>query len=443
MKSLFHLLPVACLAACGGNNDPQPDSRGDAPADSAPAEAVSQNPYAGALAFSGANLWDGTGAAVLENAVLIVRDGRIAEIISGVPPEGVQIIDLAGTWIVPGFVDAHAHVSGYWAPDDVTDATQKIRNELALYARYGVTTVNSLGGEPAEATAVRDAQNDAALAHARVHVAGKVIDDRDPLAAAKTTATNILSGVDWLKIRVDDNLGTAEKMPWPAIEAVFQAANARGARVATHIFYRDDALRVLELGSDLIAHSVRDQPLDDPFVAKLLESGVCYVPTLTREMSTFVYAARPDFLDDPFFTKSAKQSEVDRVSTPQFMAGMAASPTAAGYRKALEQAQENLRIVQGSGVPVAFGTDAGPPGRFPGYFEHVEFFLMKEAGLTPPEILQSATSIAAQCLGLQDVGTLTAGKWADFIVLEQNPLQDILATRSIRAVYVAGNPVAD
>jgi imidazolonepropionase-like amidohydrolase len=439
MRPIFHFFLVVCLAACGGNDDPQQGTDdGDL---EAALEAAPPNPYAGALAFSGATLWDGTGAAVVESAVLIVRDGRISEISSGTPPEGAQTIDLAGTWVVPGFIDAHAHVSGYWAPDDVTDTAQRIRNELALYARYGVTTVNSLGGEPAEAMAIRDAQNDASLAHARVNVAGKVIEDRDPLAAAKTTAENILAGVDWLKIRVDDNLGTAEKMPWPAIEAVFEAANARGARVATHIFYRDDALRVLELGSDLIAHSVRDQPLDDPFVAKLLESGVCYVPTLTREVSTFVYATRPDFFADPFFTKSAKQSEVDRVSDPQFMARMAASPTAAGYRKALAQAQENLRIVQGSGVPVAFGTDAGPPGRFPGYFEHVEFFLMKEAGLTPPEILQSATSVAAQCLGLQDVGTLTAGKWADFVVLTQNPLQDILATRSIRDVYIAGNRV--
>lgn len=444
MRPIFHFFLVVCLAACGGNDEPQQDTdAGDVAADATAVEVTPPNPYAGALAFSGATLWNGTGAAALENAVLIVRDGRVAEISSGVPPLGAQIIDLAGTWVVPGFIDAHAHVSGYWAPDNLTDNAQRIRSELALYARYGVTTVNSLGGEPDEAMAIRDAQNDPSLAHARVHVAGKVIEDRDPLAAAKTTATNILAGVDWLKIRVDDNLGTTEKMPWAAIEAVFQAANARNARVATHIFYRDDALRVLELGSDLIAHSVRDQPLDDPFVAKLLESGVCYVPTLTREVSTFVYATRPDFLDDPFFTKSAKQSEVDRVSNPQFMAGMAASPTAAGYRKALAQAQDNLRIVQGSGVPVAFGTDAGPPGRFPGYFEHVEFFLMKEAGLTPPEILQSATSIAAQCLGLQDVGTLTSGKWADFIVLKQNPLQDILATRSILSVYVAGNLVAD
>ena len=443
MKPFTHLYLVACLAACGGETEPpKPADTAEVAADTAEAKAP-PNPYAGALAFSGATLWDGTGAGVLENAVVIVRDGRIAEISAGAPPDGAQVIDLAGTWVVPGFIDAHAHVSGYWAPDEISDVAQRIRNELALYARYGVTTVNSLGGEPMEAMSVRDAQNSASLSHARVYVAGQVIEDTDPLAAAKTTAANVLAGVDWLKIRVDDNLGTAEKMPWPAIEAVFQTANARDARVATHVFYKDDASRLLDLGTDLIAHSVRDQPLDDPFVAKLYESGVCYVPTLTREMSTFVYSTRPDFFDDPFFAKWAMQSEIDRVSDPQFTSRMAASPLAAGYRKALAQAQDNLRIVQGSGVAVAFGTDAGPPGRFPGYFEHVEFFLMKEAGLTPQEILQSATSIAAKCLGLEDVGTLTRGKWADFVVLTQNPLQDILATRTIRDVYVAGNKVAD
>jgi imidazolonepropionase-like amidohydrolase len=164
---------------------------------------------------------------------------------------------------------------------------------------------------------------------------------------------------------------------------------------------------------------------------------------LTREVSTFVYATRPEFFDDPFFLKGAKESEIDRVSAPQFMAQMAASPAAAGYRRALVQAQENLRIVQGSGIPVAFGTDAGPPARFPGYFEHIEFYLMQEAGLTPLEILQSATSIAADCLGLDEIGTLEPGKWADFVALAKSPFEDIRNTRSITSVYIAGNRVAD
>jgi imidazolonepropionase-like amidohydrolase len=436
------LMRVCCLtvllSACGGPDVPTPDVP-VADESNTVSPPVATNPYADALAFSGATLWDGSGGAVLENAVLIVRDGKISEVLSGPPPDGAMIVDLGETWIVPGFIDAHAHVLGYWAADDKQEPTRKLESELALYARYGVTTVNSLGDEPTEAFALRDAQNNPTLRHARLHVAGPVITATDPLAAAKATAANVLAGADWIKIRVDDNLGTAQKMPWPAIEAVFNAAKARAARVATHVFYKDDASRLLDLGTGLIAHSIRDQPLDDPFVAKLYDSGACYVPTLTREVSMFAYAGRPDFFDDPFFTKAAKKSEVARLSDPRFMAEMAASPATAAYRKALVQAQENLRIVQGSGIPVAFGTDAGQPGRFPGYFEHVEFYLMQQAGLTPLEILLSASSVAAKCLGLDDVGVLTPGKWADFVVLGQDPLEDIRATRSIRSVYVAGN----
>lgn len=446
-RSLLAAWPLlVLLGACGKPDEAQQDLP-PAVSEATPAVEVElpaePDRYEGSTAFHGAMLWDGTGGAVLEDAVLVVRDGRIVEVLQGEVPPGVASVDLAGSWVVPGFIDTHAHVSGYWASDNPGDTSQRLRDELALYARYGVTTVNSLGGEPVETMAIRDAQDSPSLRHARVFVAGTVVADTDPLAAAKTTAENVGAGVDWIKIRVDDNLGTADKMPWPAVEAVFQTAKARGARVATHVFYRDDASRLLDLGTGMIAHSVRDQALDDAFVQKLADSGVCYVPTLTREMSTFVYATRPEFFDDPFFLEGAKQSEMDRVSAPQFMARMQASPAAAGYRKALVQAQENLRIVQGSGIPVAMGTDAGPPARFPGYFEHIEFYLMQEAGLTPREILLSATSIAARCLGLDDVGTLEPGRWADFIVLAQSPFDDIRNTRSITSVYVAGNRVAD
>jgi imidazolonepropionase-like amidohydrolase len=441
MKPISLCCLMALLSACG---EPEQETTSSDSLIEVPVIPVAPaNPYEDAIAFSGATLWDGTGGGMLENAVIVVRDGRITEIFTGAAPAGADIVDLSGTWVVPGFIDAHVHVSGFWAADEVQGIEERIRSELALYARYGVTTVNSLGGEPAEAMAIRDAQYVPSLKHARVYVAGPIIADTDPLAAAKSTTINIMAGVDWIKIRVDDNLGTVQKMPWAAVEAVFDAANARGARVATHVFYLDDASRLLDLGSDLIAHSIRDRPMDDSFVAKLLDSGVCYVPTLTREVSTFAYATRPDFFDDPFFLKAAKQGEIDRLSDPQFMAEMAASPAAAAYRKALVQAQENLRIAEGSGVPVAFGTDAGPPGRFPGYFEHIEFYLMKEAGLTPLEILTSATATAAKCLSLADVGTLQPGKWADFVVLQENPLADIRATRSIRNVYVAGNRVSD
>ena len=230
-------------------------------------------------------------------------------------------------------------------------------------------------------------------------------------------------------------------MPWDAVEATIAAARAAAVPVATHVFYLDDAARLLELGTNLIAHSVRDRPVTREFVTALGDSGVCYVPTLVREVSTFVYSERPAWFDDPFFLEAAKRSEMARVSEPDFMARISESPTAAGYREALVQAQENLRVLHAAGVPIAFGTDSGPAGRFPGYFEHLEMDLMTDAGLTAVDILLSATAVAARCIGLEDVGTLAPGNRADFVVLRENPLTDIRAMRAIDAVYVAGNRV--
>jgi imidazolonepropionase-like amidohydrolase len=341
-----------------------------------------------------------------------------------------------------GFINAHGHVSGRWAADEVQGDAARVEGDLALYARYGVTTLLSLGGAPTDSFGLRGAQDSASLDRARLLLAGSVVFSQNPDEAAAMTQANIDSGVDWIKLRVDDNLGTTKKMTWDALEAAMQVANAANVPVATHIFYMDDAQRLLEMGASLIAHSVRDQQVTDEFVQTMLDSGVCYVPTLVREVSTFVYGERPAFFDDPFFLEAAKQSQIDRVSDPAFMERMATSPAAATYREALVQAQDNLRILIGAGVPIALGTDSGPAGRFPGYFEHMEFDLMAEAGLTAREILLSATSVAASCLQLDDVGTLEPGKWADFVVIEQNPLADINALHSIRSVYVAGNAVA-
>jgi len=436
MNRILFLLTLALLvAACGDSSEPT------APADSAPATEPAPLPGLGAVAYTSANVWNGTGAAPLRNATLVVRDGRVESVSSDAAPEGAETVDLEGAWVIPGFINAHGHVSGRWAADEVQGDAARVEGDLALYARYGVTTVLSLGGAPKDAFGLRSAQNKASLNRARLLLAGGIVFSQDPAEAAAMTQANIDAGVDWIKMRQDDNLGATEKMSWDALEAAMQVANAANVPVATHIFYMDDAAMLLEMGTGLIAHSVRDQPVTDEFVQTMLDSGVCYVPTLVREVSTFVYGERPAFFDDPFFLEAAKQSQIDRVSDPEFMAKMAASPAAAAYRKTLVQAQENLALVAASGVPIAFGTDSGPAGRFPGYFEHMEFDLMAEAGLTAREILLSATSVAARCLHLDDIGTLEPGKWADFVVIEQNPLADINAVHSIKGVYVAGNPV--
>lgn len=191
----------------------------------------------------------------------------------------------------------------------------------------------------------------------------------------------------------------------------------------------------------MVAHSIRDADVDAEVMELLAERRVCYVPTLTRELSTFVYAEVPDFFQDPFFLRWSDPAEVARLSAPGARAAVAASEAAARYRVGLTQAQRNLKALVDAGLVVGMGTDVGPAGRFPGYFEHVELELMAESGLTPRQVLHTATEGAAACLGRSDVGTLQPGRWADFLVLDADPLLDVTHTRRLAAVYVAGNLV--
>jgi imidazolonepropionase-like amidohydrolase len=404
--------------------------------------AVGQAPPKGALVFVGARVLDGTGASPIEGATLIVRDGRVEALGPGLQvPPGSERVDLRGKTIVPGLINAHGHVGETRglrsAPENYT--RENVLSQLRLYARYGVTTVVSLGGDRDEGFAVRGEQERPGLDRARLFVAGPVITARTAEEARAAVRALAPKKPDFVKIRVDDNLGSAPKMPAEAWRAVLQEAHAQGLRVAAHIYYLADARALLDEGVDVIAHSVRDVPLDQGFVDQLKRRNVCLIPTLTREVSSFVYADEPDFFKDPFFLKEADPTVLDQLKDPKRRAEVAASPAAKAYKKALEVAQRNLKMLVDSGAPVAFGTDSGPPARFQGYFEHLELELMVKAGLTPAQALLSATGDAARCLGMRGkVGTLEPGAWADFLVLGADPLADIKNARKLESVWIAG-----
>ena len=402
--------------------------------------AAGSNLEAQTTAYVGGSVWDGTGASIIRNATMVVEDGRITAVSpSAEIPAGTEIVFLEGKVLIPGLINTHGHVSGRWAAEDVVDEQDRIRGDLELFAKYGVTTVNSLG----DGLAVIEVRKSSSPLdpRARLLSAGAVIAGDTPEAARNQALANADAGVDWLKLRVDDNLGSSRKMPWDAVQAVMNIGNERGLRVATHLFYLEDAKRLIDMGTGMIAHSIRDTDVDQEFIDSLLESGICYVPTLTREVSTYIYGTRPGFFDDEFFTEYANEDEIERLSEPAYMERTLASASGAAYRVALVQAMENMVILQDAGAPVTFGTDAGPAGRFPGYFEHMELALMVGGGLTPTQALLAATSVAASCLGIDDIGTLEPGKWADFIVLDEDPTRDITYTQTIDQVYVAGQPV--
>jgi imidazolonepropionase-like amidohydrolase len=213
-------------------------------------------------------------------------------------------------------------------------------------------------------------------------------------------------------------------------------------RVAIHIVTLADAKAVLRLGADYIAHSIRDQELDQETISLLKKNKAFYTPTLMREVSTFVYGDKPAFLGDPFLLKDGNQAEIAKARDAAFQEAMRKDSNGIWYKEHLPVAMRNLKKVEDAGVPVVMGTDTGPAYRFQGYFEHLELEYMTKAGLTPMQALVAATHTAASCLGAADqIGSLQEGKWADFVVLGANPLDDIRNTQKLESVWIAGNRV--
>lgn len=405
-------------------------------------------PAGTATAFVGATVIDGTGAPPAADGVLVVRDGRIASVGARrdvTIPKDATVVDLAGRTVIPGLVNAHGHVGDTNGLETgarfYTD--ENVARQLLLYARYGVTTVVSLGGDGPAGFRARDAQSVPTLDRARLYAAGPVVTAEDPDAARAAVADVVRQGSDIVKIRVDDNLGTTPKMKRETYRAVIAEAHRLGKRVAAHIFYLDDAKDLLRAGVDLLAHSIRDRDVDAELIGLMKARNTCLSPTLMREVSTFVYETRPAFFDDPFFLRYADGPTVRALESPARQAQVRASAAAQAYKRALEVAARNVRALSSAGVRLASGTDTGPPARFQGYFEHLELERLVDAGLTPMQAIVAGTSDAAACSMLDaDVGSLRAGRWADFLVLTRNPLDDITATRTLDAVWIAGNRLA-
>ena len=399
----------------------------------------------GTIAFVGATIIDGTDADPLEDGVLVITDGRIRTVgpRSAVTlPSGTEVIDVAGKYIMPGLINAHGHVGATVGLNGNGGYTRNnLLRQLGLYARYGVTSVNSLGGDQVEGFDLRNEQFDNGLNRARIYLAGSVVVGDSEQAIRDEVNRNADMGADFIKVRIDDNLGASEKMSRPFFEALVDQAHIRRLPVAVHLYYLNDAKFMLDANADIIAHSVRDLAVDREFIDKVIASDTCYIPTLTREVSTFVYESVPDFFEDPYFLKEVEPEIIAELSSPERMSRIAGSRSAQAYKAQLPTAMGNVGTLYNSGVRIAMGTDTGPPARFQGYFEHMEMHMMVDAGLTPLDAIRASTGVAADCIGMGDIGTLEPGKWGDFSVLTENPAEDIRNSHSMESVYVAGNLV--
>jgi imidazolonepropionase-like amidohydrolase len=393
-----------------------------------------------AQAWVGARIIDGTGKPAIENATLLIRNGRVEAVGRRVKiPAGAKRIDATGKTIMPGIINAHGHVS---------DPAQ-----FGVYLRDGITTILSLGG--AKEFDLREQCAKAPPGTApHLYVAGLIQDSsaipgavavKTPEEARKSVDELIRNKPDFVKVRVDDFLGARQKMSPEVYGAVIGEAHKNGFRTAAHIVLLEDARGVLRAGVNYIAHSVRDREVDEEFIRLMKKRHAFYSPTLTRELAVFTYSETPSFFTDPFFLKEADPAEMAKMEDPKRQDAMRNDPAALWYKEHMPIAMRNLKKLSDAGIVIAAGTDSGGgPGRFQGYFEHLELEYETRAGLTPMQAIVSATSGAAKALNIsKQVGTLEKGKWADFLLLSANPLDDIKNTRSIESVWIGGVRVAD
>lgn len=399
--------------------------------------------HAETTAFTGARVIDGTGRAPIPNGVVVVSDGKITAVGTRARtpiPAGATRIDVTGKTIMPGIVNAHGHLF-FDAKSAIPPRTQ-LADQLALYARYGVTTVYSLGDDGVETVKLRDELRTAPFGPgmARLYVSGPVLTATSPDEGRAAVTANAALGVDIIKIRLEGPPDAPIRTP-AVYGAMIEQAHIDKLRIAAHMFTADETKGLVDAGVDILAHSIRDRDVDPALIAEIKAKGVGYIPTLTRDLSVFVYESTPDFVTDPFFTREeAYRLPLAALLEPEAQARVKASAAAQAIKPALDQARRNLKLLSDAGVAIAMGTDTGAPtGRWQGYFEHLEMQMMVEAGLTPMKVLVAATGGAAKVMRIDDmVGTLRPGRQADLLVLGANPLADIRNTHSLEQVWIAG-----
>lgn len=431
-----------------------------------------------ALVIEGATMIDGTGAPPLENAVVVIEDGRI--VAAGpagevAAPAGAEIIDARGKWITPGLVDAHVHffqtASIFTRPDggrvfedlqsyadDNAYAKAHVENYFKRYLASGVTAVVDAGG-PMWNFDVRAKARETEAAP-RVAVAGplvKTISDEaydtsmlgfpgdqaiiyaaTPEEAREIVRKQLSRDPDLIKVWyvVSDEQPAEET--FEVVKAAAEEAHGAGVRLAIHATQLETAKLALEAGADVLVHSVFNTPVDQEFVSLLKERGAVSTTTI-MVLEGYVEA----------FGGSHELMEIERrFGDPDVIAAWSTSPeeTAARYRGNAEGTAEQVRTAQmntkaliDADVPVAAGTDAGNPGTLHGPALHRELELLAEAGLTPMQVLVAATRDAARVFAAEpEFGTIEAGKYADLLLLNADPLAAVANLQAIDTVFVGG-----
>ncbi|PYO62398.1 MAG: hypothetical protein DMD28_05870 [Gemmatimonadetes bacterium] len=420
-------------------------------------------PGEGVIALEGGTLIDGSGTAPAADALVLVEQGHIRAVThmsEADVPRGAQVVNVAGKTIIPGLIDAHAHVER-WA--------------AGRYIAWGVTTVRDMHSRADSGFALRNDLNLAAILGPRMFTAGPLIDGAPPTykdATGVAVGAEARKAVDQRAVAGADYIAIYTRITPALLRPLMDEAGTLRLAVAAHLG-KIDALAAARAGVASIEHmsgvveAASPNPasyyrahdrflagwtmeetgwgrLDSGAIARtaraLARSRVAIVPTLVQHemlsrLNDPTLLTRPTMADVPRWAASVRD-----VAGLLKRSGWRPADFAA-FRRGRARQDQFVREFKRAGGLIAAGSDAASPLLVPGAALHDELELLVSAGLTPLEAIGAATRQAAQLLRADSLGLLAPGKVADLVVLNGNPATDIAATRDIAWVMTRGRIV--
>ncbi|WP_035349163.1 amidohydrolase family protein [Edaphobacter aggregans] len=411
-----------------------------------------------------ATLVDGTGGPARQHIDILIEKGYVKRIGPAFtkPPQKVAVIDCTGKTIIPGLISAHSHLGILLDNADSSPNAYTAENVTAAlnqFERYGVTTIVSLGLNRDLVYDLRDQQRTGKLGGATLLTAGRgigvpngapglnapdqVYRPATPDEARKNVDEMASRRADLIKFWVESGHGKIPPMPAATYAAIIEEAHKHHLRAAAHVYAVNDARSLVNLNVDILAHSIRDEPVGPAFIQSMLQHNTWYIPTLALDEAFYLYATDPQIMQSAFFQQAAGLQLLAKLHAPDYAAKTLAAPQTEQAKKDHTIAMKNLKAIYAAGISVAFGTDSGAvPGRIPGFSEHRELEDLVAAGLTPLQAITIATGQTGRLIHSLNpklnVGLLQPDYSADLIILNADPLMDIRNTRRIGAVYHHG-----
>lgn len=386
----------------------------------------------------GAKLFDGY--RFQPRGCLLVLEGRVAALDPRLtPPAGVPVVDARGGTVLPGLIDAHAHVF----PGALQSALRSgVTTELDMFADPGLVgaLVQQAFSDPSAAD-LRSAGIGATApgGHPTRLVTQGLLTPfptvAGPVQAEDFVAARVAEGSHFLKVVLEDGTTTGHPCPTlitDTVEALVGAAHARGLLVVAHALTQAHALLAVGAGVDGLAHLFIDEPPSGQFLDAAVHRDVFVIPTLTSLAARSGHGRGRALAADPHLGPGldARQRATLEMDFP-------AGP---GARADLAHATTTVSRLHRAGLRLLAGTDASSPGTAHGASLHDELHLLVHAGLPPAAALAAATSAPAAAFGLTDRGGITPGMRGDLVLVQGDPEHDITRTRTIEQVWRAGNP---